>query len=131
MMKMLPVATNNVKELSGCWIFRNGEYFLADVLITGHILPVIDKKYENILRTMNIPYRTISRNGVEVCEFWARQYYKEKSYTGKLYICTGGKYRYANLQYTGNIVSIETVKEARKVEKRLKSIKNQFRYCQN
>lgn len=120
-------ATTDLKKLSGCWIFKEGEYFMANARITGYELPILERKYEHILKNMKIPYRIIKKKDKEVCEYWSPEYYEERKFTGMLYAYQFCEYKYVAPSYTGTIVSIKTVEMARKVEKEILKEKRKSR----
>lgn len=119
MKRNLPRSTKNIKELSGCWIFKEGEYFFADLRITGYTLPSVKREYEFILKEMGIPYRIINKKGIELCEYWSLKLYNAKKYKALLYVYQEGEYKFKGTKYEGTIVSINTVEEARKVQKQV------------
>ncbi len=125
---MNTVSTKNVPN--NCWIFSNHQYtchssehgFVLPYVLSGSehgfTLPYVHPRYECLLKAHHIPYRKINKTDIgEVCEYWNPEVYEEETVTLPLYAkMPDCSYRYCEKNYTGKVVTLETLQAAEKTK---------------
>lgn len=110
---MQTITENNLP--SSCWIYANREYWYYTKNPKNQ-LPVVNAKYEDILRTYGIPYRKFkesSDSNTEFCEYHNPKLYSTKELSLPLFTkIPDGAYYYCNRNYTGIVVSKECINAA-------------------
>lgn len=104
----------NPSKLPECFICKGTMY-----QHNKSTLPLLPKKYEEVLKDLNIPYRIVPvSENKERCEYWSNELYETKEVTLPSYTFTFNTFEYVG-EHTGSIPTDETIEKAKELEKML------------
>lgn len=128
-MNNVPYSVSTRAQLPECWLHRNRQFEYVGGVFRNRTLPAIYISNEEELKELNIPYRVIKDwFGIDVCEFWDPEVYREEEVTLPLYIeLPSGDYRYANKNHTEVVPDEETVAAANRFKGRVLSAIEELR----
>lgn len=118
-MKTMNTVTGNVP--TECWIFENHTYQYHSMTDTD--LPYTNVRNECILKANGISYRKALRpipaevrTFGEVCEYWDSEVFEERDVSAPLFAAMPNHtWRYCEKNYTGKVVTKETIDAADKL----------------
>ena len=118
-MKTMNTVTPNMP--TECWIFENHTYRYHGMSNTD--LPYTDVSNECLLKANGISYRKTLRpipatihTFCEVCEYWDSEVFEERDVSAPLFAAMPNHtWRYCEKNYTGKIVTKETIDAAEKL----------------
>lgn len=104
-------SVRHIIEIDNCWIVK-GDQIRLHSKGTQKNLPVINKKYEEVLKKLNISYRTVLlAKNKEGCEYWDCRKYETKKVCLPAYMFVMDRYCFLENRI-GEIPTEETLKAA-------------------
>lgn len=111
----------DIESLPNCWVRRNGKCRLYPK-DKNREYPFLDKKYEEILKELDIPYRIETLvSGRKICEYWDKNFEGVEALTLPCYKYTPKGYVYDGIE-TIIVPNLETTKKAHQLAESISEI---------
>ena len=104
-------------NLPSCWLYEDRQYQIEGeikykIQMELRKLPLVETEHEGILQEQGIGYRKVTTQYSEYLEYWNKDFYETEEICLPLYAKVVNVYKYTGKSYTGNILTLGTVKRA-------------------
>ncbi len=105
-------------NLPSCWLYNNNRYCIEGPIklkynIWLRKLPCVETEHEGILQELGISYKKVT---TQYLEYWDKDFYETEEICLPLYAKVVNAYKYTGKNYTGNILTLDTVERASELE---------------